>query len=545
MYSEKEAMQSRGCSVVPSADQKNENINQHGCCKLDAYDWISDINFIEEKRYFDIVEIRFKNNRKGFFRSPEGETLRSGDIVAVEASPGHDIGIVSLTGEIVRLQMHKKKVPYKDTYIQKVYRKARGNDIEKWVQAAALEIPSMITTRKAVNELKLDMKINDVEYQGDKTKAVFYYTADGRVDFRELIKILAEKFSVRIEMKQIGVRQESSRLGGIGSCGRELCCSSWLTDFDSVSTNTARMQNLSMNPQKLAGQCGKLKCCLNFENDNYKEEVAKFPPSDIKLKTDSGDAFFQKKDILSGMMWYSYFDTPSVYIPIRREEVRNIQRMNEKGKKPDALNAHHEEEIIDTVRFDNVIGQDDLTRFDNVKDGKGKSKRGDNRNTRGRKKSANGNSKKPNDAKGNNADKKTPQNRQNAKPKNGRKNVNAAKNGNNNPNKVKANPNVKVKANPNAKVKANSNAKVNPNAKDSKVVNNGPKNNKPKTANKPKNNPNPNAKPNNGAKKVAANKGNAKPSTRTNKPQKPKKQAGDKVAKSPSKPQNKPNNNPE
>ncbi|OYT11770.1 MAG: hypothetical protein B6I18_02920 [Bacteroidetes bacterium 4572_112] len=342
MYSEKEAMQSRGCCFVPSADQKNENINQHSCCKLDAYDWLSDINFIEEKRYFDIVEVRFKNNRKGFFRSPEGETLLSGDIVAVEASPGHDIGIVSLTGEIVRLQMHKKKVPYKDTYISKVYRKARGNDIEKWVQAAALEIPSMITTRKAVMDLGLDMKINDVEYQGDKTKAVFYYTAEGRVDFRELIKILADKFSVRIEMKQIGVR----------------------------------------NPQKLAGQCGKLKCCLNFEQDNYKEESAKFPPSDVKLKTKAGDAFFQKKDILSGMMWYSYYETPSVFIQLRRQEVQNIQRMNDKGKLPDALNTQLEAELEGSIKFDNVIGQDDVTRFDKVKTGnsKGNSKRNGNRN---------------------------------------------------------------------------------------------------------------------------------------------------------------------
>ena len=363
MYSENKAMQSRGCCFISADNQKNENINQHSCCKLDAYDWLSDINFVDEKRYFDIVEIRFKNNRKEFFRSPEGEILRTGDIVAVEASPGHDIGIVSLTGEIVRLQMRKKNVPYKDTYINKVYRKARNNDIDKWTQAAALEIPSMITTRKAVMDLGLDMKINDVEFQGDKTKAIFYYTAEGRVDFRELIKILAEKFSVRIEMKQIGVRQESSRLGGIGSCGRELCCSSWLTNFSSVSTNTARAQDLSMNPQKLAGQCGKLKCCLNFEHDNYKEASAKFPPTNVKLKTKAGDAFFQKRDILSGMMWYSYFDKPTVFIQMRRQEVQNIQRMNEKGKTPEALNAHLEAEI-EEIKFDNVIGQDDLTRFD-------------------------------------------------------------------------------------------------------------------------------------------------------------------------------------
>ena len=448
MYSEKEAMQSRGCCFVPSADQKNENINQHSCCKLDAYDWISDINFIEEKRYFDIVEVRFKNNRKGFFRSPEGETLRSGDIVAVEASPGHDIGIVSLAGEIVRLQMHKKKVPYKDTYINKVYRKARGNDIEKWVKAAAREITSMITTRKAVMDLGLEMKINDVEFQGDNTKAIFYYTAEGRVDFRELIKILAEKLSVRIEMKQIGVRQESSRLGGIGSCGRELCCSSWLTDFNSVSTNTARLQNLSMNPQKLAGQCGKLKCCLNFENDNYKEEAAKFPPSDTKLKTKSGDAFFQKRDILSGMMWYSYFDKPSVFIAMRRQEVQNILRMNEKGKMPDALNAHLEEEIADVVRFDNVIGQEDVTRFDKVKERGNRNKNKRNNKSKG-KNSSNNRSKTPDNKSDKNNNNKPKDNNktgsQNKKSNNGNAKISSNNKNSEKPNN-KSNRNRKPKA---------------------------------------------------------------------------------------------------
>ncbi len=262
-------------------------------------------------------------------------------------------------------------------------------------------------------DLGLEMKINDVEFQGDKTKAIFYYTAEGRVDFRELIKILAEKFSVRIEMKQIGVRQESSRLGGIGSCGRELCCSSWLTEFSSVSTNTARAQDLSMNPQKLAGQCGKLKCCLNFEHDNYKEEIAKFPPTNIKLKTKAGDAFFQKRDILSGMMWYSYFDTPSVFIQMRRQEVQNIQRMNEKGKIPEALNAHFEAEI-EEVKFENVIGQDDLTRFDKANKGNKK------RNSRGKQKTKNnkGGNKSPNKAKQKNGNEQRNKNNNNkSKPK--------------------------------------------------------------------------------------------------------------------------------
>ncbi len=389
MNSDQEAFQSRGCCHVPTTYQKDEHTNQHSCCKLDAYDWLADINFVEDKRYFDIVEVRFKNNRKDFFRSPEGEIYRRGDIVAVESSPGHDIGIVSLSGEIVRLQMKKKHADPKNPYIKKVYRKARTSDIEKWTQAAALEIPSMIQTRRIVNELGLEMKINDVEFQGDKTKAIFYYTADGRVDFRELIKLLAEKFSVRIEMKQIGVRQESSRLGGIGSCGRELCCSSWLTDFKSVSTTTARTQQLSMNPQKLAGQCGKLKCCLNFEHDNYKEELRKFPSTQKRLRTKSGEAFFQKMDILSGMMWYSYVDNPSLFIPVKREDVIKIQQLNEKGELPEVLDEYTEI-VSEEIKFDNVIGQDDLTRFDkkektygkrnsNNRSGRNKNRKGNNR----------------------------------------------------------------------------------------------------------------------------------------------------------------------
>ncbi len=393
MYSDNNAFQSRGCCHVPTANQKNENTNQHSCCKLDAYDYLADINFVEDKRYFNIVEVRFKNNRKDFFRAPEGEIFRTGDIVAVEASPGHDIGIVSLSGEIVRLQMKKKNVDPKNPAIKKIYRRARNTDIEKWTKAASLETNSMIQTRIVVNNLGLEMKINDVEYQGDGTKAIFYYTADGRVDFRELIKILAEKFNVRIEMKQIGVRQESSRLGGIGSCGRELCCSSWLTDFKSVSTTSARTQQLSMNPQKLAGQCGKLKCCLNFENDTYKEEAKKFPPTHKRLKTKSGEAFFQKMDILSGMMWYSPVDNPSNFIPISRDDVRKIQAMNAEGKSPDSLDDYTESKTED-VKYDNVIGQDDLTRFDK------KEKRNSNRNKKNNRNNRNNNRNRNNRANG-------------------------------------------------------------------------------------------------------------------------------------------------
>jgi cell fate regulator YaaT (PSP1 superfamily) len=363
MYSEHEAVKSRGCCAMPSDPQKNEIKSSHNCCKLDAYDWLSDLNLSNNPSSFDIVEVRFKNNRKEFFRLNENGPLQKGDIVAVESSPGHDIGVVSLTGEIVRIQMRKKKIDLNSPLVKKIYRKARQSDVEKWMQAAAQEIPTMIQTRRVVDQLGLQMKINDVEYQGDKTKAIFYYTAEGRIDFRELIKILAEKNSVRIEMKQIGVRQESARLGGIGSCGRELCCSSWLTDFQSVSTISARTQQLSMNPQKLAGQCGKLKCCLNFEYETYKEELDRFPATHIRLQTKKGPAFFQKMDVLSGMMYYSYVENPSVFIGVKREEVEKIQKMNSKGQQPEYLDELTEGGE-DKPRYDNVMGQDDITRFD-------------------------------------------------------------------------------------------------------------------------------------------------------------------------------------
>jgi len=441
MYSDQEASQSRGCCHAPSTYQKSEDISQHSCCKLDAYDWLSDINFVDQKRYFNIIEVRFKNNRKDFYRLPDNEIFRVGDIVAVESSPGHDIGIVSLSGEIVRLQMKKKNVDINNPYFKKIYRKARTSDIEKWTQASALEIPTMIGTRKAVMELGLDMKINDVEYQGDKTKAIFYYTADGRVDFRELIKILAEKYNVRIEMKQIGVRQESSRLGGIGSCGRELCCSSWLTDFKSVSTVTARNQQLSMNPQKLAGQCGKLKCCLNFENDNYKEQLKKFPNNRPKLFTKAGNAYFQKMDILSGIMWYTYEDNPSNFISLSVENVKEIQKLNADNKKPESLDEYTESIIEDDVKFDNVIGQDDLTRFDN----KEKSRRKNNKNGKRNNSDRNRNKQfsKNKDSNGENQNKRKNKPEAKVENKNSKQNNNKQRSNQNKQKSAGANPNSK------------------------------------------------------------------------------------------------------
>jgi cell fate regulator YaaT (PSP1 superfamily) len=385
MNSESQEFKPTGCCRVAPDPQKSENKTQHSCCKLDSYNYLEDLDMLSEHGPFDCVEVRFKNSRKDFFRIPEGLRLFYGDIIAVEASPGHDIGVVCLTGETARLQMIKKGKSHLSEDIKKVYRKARPNDLEKWSRARSLERDTMVKTRRIVGKLGLNMKINDVEYQGDATKVIFYYTADERVDFRQLIKILADEFSVRIEMKQIGVRQESGRLGGIGPCGRELCCSSWMSRFRSVSTTSARTQNLSLNPQKLAGQCGKLKCCLNFEQEVYAEEAKLFPDTKKRLKTKKGEAFFRKMDILKGEMWYSYTEHPENFIKIQRDKVDEILQLNAKDVFPESLDAFgetHEE----AVKFDQVVGQDDLSRFDNPqkKSNARNRKRGrNNRNAKG------------------------------------------------------------------------------------------------------------------------------------------------------------------
>lgn len=354
----------RGCCQVPDPYSKTNEIFRHSCAKLDALDWLGKIPLPPDQLPFDCVEIRFKNNRKDFYRLSYNMGLHVGDMVAVEASPGHDLGIVSLTGEVVRLQMRHKKVDPEKAEIKKVYRKARSADIEKWISVVSQENHVMYRTREVVASLNLKMKINDVEYQGDGTKAVFYYTAEDRVDFRELIRRLAEEFRIRIEMRQIGVRQEASRLGGIGSCGRELCCATWLTAFQSVSTNSARLQQLSPNPQKLAGQCAKLKCCLNYEHDAYADALKHFPDNQIKLKTKKGEAFYQKSDVFKGLMWYSYFSDPSNLLALPIENVKQIIDDNRKGILPEKL-----EDFAKTreqkAEYNTAVGQDDLTRFDN------------------------------------------------------------------------------------------------------------------------------------------------------------------------------------
>jgi cell fate regulator YaaT (PSP1 superfamily) len=306
-------------------------------CKLSQFDWMKDYENQEANGKIRLAEVRFKNDRKDYFTYPEDLELEEGDMVAVEAAIGHDIGIVTLLGEIVEHQMKRKRFRTPREEMKKIYRRARANDIEKWLSAIKLEQSTLARTRTIAENLGLEMKLNDVEYQGDKTKAIFYYTADGRVDFRELIKKLAEEFHVRVEMRQIGVRQESAKLGGLGSCGRELCCASWIANFQSVTTGVARVQQLSPNPQKLAGQCGKLKCCLNYEYEAYVDALKDFSDPTIVLKFKSGDAVHQKNDVFKGIMWYSYTTDKSNIMAIPVDKVKEIIALNKKGQKPEKL----------------------------------------------------------------------------------------------------------------------------------------------------------------------------------------------------------------
>jgi len=330
---------SRGCCASINTGQSNPTINQQRCCKLASYNWLEDVGNATQTEGVSIVEVRFKNGRKDFFSHPPEMTLKEGEIVAVEANPGHDIGIVSLIGDVVRLQMKRKNFSSEKDGVKKVFRHARIADIEKWYIALELEDSTMYKTRVIALDLGLKMKINDVEYQGDKTKAIFYYTASERVDFRELIRKLAESFRIRIEMRQIGMRQEAAKLGGIGSCGRELCCSSWMSGFQSVSTNSARIQQLSLNPQKLAGQCGKLKCCLNYEVDDYVDALQKFPDKKVRLKTKKGEAIHLKSDVFKKVMWYAYVDDSTNMMAISTDNVKEIMRLNKQGKLPSELES--------------------------------------------------------------------------------------------------------------------------------------------------------------------------------------------------------------
>ena len=356
-------LNSEGCAAC---------LNTDSCNKLNAIDWLIDIPETASS-YTDIVEVRFKNTRKGFYRNVNNIDLQVGDFVAVEASPGHDIGVVSIKGPLIKFQLKKAKVDINSEF-KKIYRKARVSDIEKFKQVVAREDQVMLRSRQIAESLNLNMKIGDVEFQGDGTKAIFYYIADERVDFRELIKIMAEEFKIRIEMKQIGARQEAGRIGGIGHCGRELCCTTWITNFVSVSTNSARHQELSLNPQKLAGQCGKLKCCLNYELDAYIDAQKDFPNVRQPLETMDGTAYHQKTDIFKRVMWYSYDQHSSTNITVVSiDRVKEIMEMNKLGKKPDTLlvndrnNNDQEEEKEVPTDFTDGGGTDSITRFDKKK----------------------------------------------------------------------------------------------------------------------------------------------------------------------------------
>ena len=338
-----------------------------GCFKLESYDYLKEISGL--KNFDDIVEVRFKNTRKGYFLNSNKLRLEKGDVVAVEASPGHDIGIVALTGQIVWYKMLSEGYDYKAQDLKRIYRKAKIVDIEKWKEAIGLEHATMIKSRKIAVSLGLNMKIGDVEYQGDRTKAIFYYIADERVDFRQLIKVLAEEFKIRIEMRQIGARQEAGRIGGIGSCGRELCCASWIKNFVSVTTNAARYQEVSLNPQKLAGQCGKLKCCLNYELDSYLDAQEDFPDTSVILKTKNGTAFHQKTDVYKRLMWYSYQEEDKKIITCMNvDTVKEIIDLNEKGKYPEKLKGIEESSMASVIEYQNSVGSESLTRFEDKPD---------------------------------------------------------------------------------------------------------------------------------------------------------------------------------
>ena len=366
---------SRGCLSKPLEDTEEGKFNVHcpGCCKLNVSNWLDKI---PDAVFEDgIVEVRFKNTRKGYFVNSVEKNLCVGDVVAVEASPGHDIGIISLTGELVAMQMRRNNVSNEN--LRKIYRKAKPNDIEKWYQAIEMEAETMHTARQIVENLGLDMKISDVEFQGDKTKATFYYTSDERVDFRQLIKDFAASFKIRIEMKQIGARQEAGRVGGIGSCGRELCCSSWLTSFASVSTNAARCQEVSLNPQKLAGQCGKLKCCLNYELNCYIDARADFPDTTIPLETEKGRAYHSKTDVYRRIIWYSFEkdNEEAVFIPLDVDVVKEIIKLNSQGISVKDLEASSGQDKEQTIRYKDAVGEDSISRFEEKQKKKKKKKK--------------------------------------------------------------------------------------------------------------------------------------------------------------------------
>ena len=360
---------SRGCTTERTENGELICNYSHSCCKLADFDWLEGIS---DPKFSNLYEVRFKNTRKGFYENTSHQLLKTGDLVVVEAATGHDVGIITLSGPVVGRQMVRAHFDMDTKELKKIYRKARPLDLEKWQEAIARESSTMIRARQIAAELGLDMKIGDVEFQGDGSKAIFYYIADERVDFRQLIKVFAEEFRIRIEMKQIGARQEAGLIGGLGVCGRALCCAKFITNFQSISTQAARCQDLSLNPQKLAGQCGKLKCCINYEVPVYLDAQSRIPQVNAPLEFMDGQAWLVKVDVLKGIMWFSYEQgNASKVTPLTVEEVRRIKAANQKGSKPATMLKDSDS---GDIGFVSSIGDDSIDRFDKKKKMKKKKK---------------------------------------------------------------------------------------------------------------------------------------------------------------------------
>lgn len=366
--------------------QNNGACNTGGCNKMNVFDWLSDMDVPVMKR-FDVVEVKFKGGRKEYFRNINQLELNTGDYVVCEMASGYHIGAVSLQGDLVRLQMVKKKVANDDA-LKSIYREANQRDLEKHEQSIARDLTTMYRAREMVKELKINMKLSDVEFQSDNTKATFYYSADERVDFRELIKLLAGEFKARIEMRQISLRQEAGRLGGIGACGRELCCSTWLTDFKNITTSAARYQNLSLNPTKLSGQCGRLKCCLNYELETYIDALKDIPHVDAPLQTQKGRAHLQKTDIFKKIMWFGYENDSTTWHPITLHQVNEILKMNAKGEKPVSLDVLETQEAVLALPTTGI--NSDLAKMDKKFSSRDQQNNGSNNNNRKNKKKKSG-----------------------------------------------------------------------------------------------------------------------------------------------------------
>ena len=489
---------------LPKGCNNNGACGTDGCGKLSVFDWLSNMQLPNGQEKFNFVEVRFKNDRKFYYKNENNISLNIGEVVAVEGTPGHDIGVVTLSGELVRIQMKKKNLSWTAEDVKKVYRKANQKDIETWQEFRDREKQTMVDSRIMAKNLNLEMKISDVEYQGDGAKVTFYYTAEGRVDFRQLIKEYAGKFGVRIEMKQIGYRQEAAKVGGIGSCGRELCCSTWLTDFRSVSTAAARYQQLSINSQKLAGQCGKLKCCLNFELDSYLDALNSFPSMESRFETEKGWTHCVKIDVFKKEMWFAYDKGGIVWYKFSVNDIQEFLAMTAKGQKTEPLEDLAKNAEDAKPDFTDVIGEDSLERFERKEKQNKKRKRiKNNTNSENDKASANANNQRPQPAKSKQPNERKdqanrPENKQGKNPNQSKKNNQNRPNKNSNPNQNQQQNQPKEKQQP---TKANE-QQAQPNTDQQKPQGNNRNRNQQKR--KPNN-------PNNNSQQNQANQSNQQP----------------------------------